>query len=318
MRPLQPIVFEYSDTEDTEDPHSSEDIPMFLPVMTLNDIPSESSSDPSSYHSSEEIPMFGPPSPVLSVLTPMPDLPDLPNITWQRTPEDIALELMPELMDMVKRGDIPGVKLLIEQGASVNSIENDNKTPLYYAIEWSRDDMIEFLLENGANPFIKVPINHTNVYPSSLCRRYQNTKCYNIIRKYMWRSVLKTDKRLAQQYSRSGDFQLPPDVWELILLRKRQQRACSMLGTDAAEEIVSLAVYLDIPINTGMDKKTICYLVSEQLVWGGKYTEKAEAYRKVRSENTRKQILTIAFKLGIDIKQDVNKILDELGMFIQK
>ncbi len=57
------------------------------------------------------------------------------------------------LHDMAQKGDIPKAKLLIEHGAQLDPIEEEyQSTPLGFAARWGQLEMVEFLLERGANP----------------------------------------------------------------------------------------------------------------------------------------------------------------------
>ena len=56
------------------------------------------------------------------------------------------------------------ISAMIANGIPMNTTDNDNKTPLYYACEKYRPDLITRLLEEGANPILrpsKLPINAT-------------------------------------------------------------------------------------------------------------------------------------------------------------
>jgi ankyrin repeat protein len=50
-------------------------------------------------------------------------------------------------------GDIPKARLLLDHGATIDAIDEEYRsTPLGMAARWGRQDMIEFLLERGADP----------------------------------------------------------------------------------------------------------------------------------------------------------------------
>jgi ankyrin repeat protein len=50
-------------------------------------------------------------------------------------------------------GDIPKVRLLLDYGATLDAIDEEYRsTPLGMAARWGRKDMVQLLLERGADP----------------------------------------------------------------------------------------------------------------------------------------------------------------------
>ena len=57
------------------------------------------------------------------------------------------------LHDMAQKGNIPKARLLLEHKANIDAIEEEyQSTPLGMAARWGRFEMVEFLLEQGADP----------------------------------------------------------------------------------------------------------------------------------------------------------------------
>ena len=48
-------------------------------------------------------------------------------------------------------GSIPLIKRFLEIGISVNCTANDGRTPLFIAVDWQNQEMVDFLIEQGAN-----------------------------------------------------------------------------------------------------------------------------------------------------------------------
>jgi ankyrin repeat protein len=57
--------------------------------------------------------------------------------------------------------DVSIVKLLIEQGADINGVSLDNRTPLYLAAMRDQEDIVDYLLSQGAD---KTIANKSNGY----------------------------------------------------------------------------------------------------------------------------------------------------------
>jgi ankyrin repeat protein len=57
-----------------------------------------------------------------------------------------------DLFNFAFKGDIEGVKKEVASGASLNQGDDAGFTPLHIAIQEKRVDVVNFLLENGADP----------------------------------------------------------------------------------------------------------------------------------------------------------------------
>ena len=178
------------------------------------------------------------------------------------------------------------VKLLLQYGAKINIQDNSGKTALYYSSllsnKESNIETVKLLLENGANPFIK---NNDNKYPIDL---YTTRKWKPLFYEYMWKTINQNICKSAIQYSRSGDFPLPKDVWELILLRNKLNQLCKNLSSDENKEILYyFGLTLELPINKEMTKSELYIRISEQLVFGRYYNEKAKNFTQNRINKTK-------------------------------
>jgi ankyrin repeat protein len=54
-------------------------------------------------------------------------------------------------------GDLDAARLLLEHGAHINSLEQNNSTPLEYAVYGTSKEMVEFLFAHGATVPTKPP-----------------------------------------------------------------------------------------------------------------------------------------------------------------
>jgi ankyrin repeat protein len=206
------------------------------------------------------------------------------------------------------------VKLLLDRGADINAADRNGNTALIIAGHnsgvTSSLDAVKLLLDKGANPYI-----NTN---------YMSENVKNIIHKYQWKNMYNNIKLKARQFSRSenvpeGDLVLPYDVWELILLRQKQQWLCKEINNIWNFGILmAFAEMLEIPIPPeNITKAKLCGLISEQLAWGGKYSSESEIYSIRRYNDAKEDIFRLAYRLGIDTHQPINKILDEIGIILQ-
>lgn len=187
---------------------------------------------------------------------------------------------------------------LLDAGADVDHIDTEGNTVLVYVLNNGDLDMAELLLENGASPFI-----------NDTCR---TEPCQHLLAKYQWAQIQRNIKSLSRQYSRSGDLQLPREVWSLILLRQRQKLYCQTLSRHEYTHLLQqFASYLDIPVTDLTRKSQLCDLISKQLSYGGGYSENSVRYFKIR-EN-REKVLKVAASFGIDISQTFENVLDDIA-----
>lgn len=61
----------------------------------------------------------------------------------------------------VSWGDIRAVRLLVKAGAEVDNIGEMNCTPLYHAVMFGWSDIVEYLIQHGANANIKSDFGDT-------------------------------------------------------------------------------------------------------------------------------------------------------------
>jgi hypothetical protein len=211
--------------------------------------------------------------------------------------------LMASVYSVNTTSNIETVKLLLDRGADVNNRSDSGYTALIYALNIENIELIELLLDYGANPY-------------TFYRR-DNRDVREILNKYRWHQTYNNIKIKSRQYSSSGDLPLPRDVWELILLRQKQQYLCeNLLNDDNLYMLIAFAEMLEIPVTESLTKRQVCTLISEQLVWGGKYTPESLSYTTKRYNDTRETVIQLAYRLGIDIHQPVDRILDEIASIL--
>ena len=56
-----------------------------------------------------------------------------------------------QLHSAAQDGDLPKVKELIEKGCSINQFDDASKTPLHYAVEGEHLDVVQYLIQSGAD-----------------------------------------------------------------------------------------------------------------------------------------------------------------------
>jgi len=65
-----------------------------------------------------------------------------------------------------------------------------------------------------------------------------------------------------------------------------------------------------------MSKRTLCDLVSKQLSYGGRYSQKSVDY--FRNKEAKERLITTAKMLGINTNQNIGKIMNEIMNIIMK
>jgi hypothetical protein len=236
--------------------------------------------------------------------------------------------------------NIQTVKLLLENGANVNLKNNAGWTPLILASKNSNTETVKLLLENGANINLKNNNGNTalmltkNLETLKLLLEYNadpfilnddgksileycgSEECKNIINLAIWKRLFNRDMLTAKQYSKQTA--LPSDVWEIILLNKRQQQLCKDLSSDKNREILALfALELNIPIDENVTKAKLCGLISRQLAYGKYYTEKGKEYTEDKIKKEIAQIKKIARNFGLEVNRPLDEILKDLSFLMK-
>lgn len=164
--------------------------------------------------------------------------------------------------------DLIITKLLLDKGADPNLQNRFGYTSLIYDSDFNDSKKVKLLLDRGANPFIK------NKKGESALTKAKTNTCKKIISKYIWDRLYQADKTLAKYYSRSigsgvnGETPcLPKDVWELILLNKRQMEL-NICTDEYKYVVIYFANMLNIPIKDKLTKNDLCNLISKYLAYG--------------------------------------------------
>lgn len=242
------------------------------------------------------------------------------------------------LMFAVRETDTTGsleiVEFLLQHGADINALDFNGWSALMVAINYSNTtsslETVKLLLAYGADVFtVNNDINTIENCPTEECR--------NLIAEHIWKILYARDKNTAARYAKNGQNEasvdsettelglsgadevipsigsprrnLPKDVWEIILLNKRQQLLCTKLNTQKNIEVLKFfAQELNIPIDETMTKGQICGAIARQLVYGKIYN-KTDKEREV----LKRQFLEVAKKYNIDTTQSMEKIIADIS-----
>ena len=198
--------------------------------------------------------------------------------------------------------NIETVKLLLKNGADSNLKTNDGYTALTAAVFYTNPDIVKLLLDYEADPFIKLIPN--------MQMPKENEK---ILAEYQWKRLYGRDKDTARRYSKQTG--IPADVWEIILLNKRQQLLCQNLSSDKNKEILFLfALDMGVPVTEDMTKAKLCGLISRHIVYRNTGYEKKGLQDMEKAKNN---ILKIARMYNIDTNKSLQEIMNDLSRIIQ-
>ena len=89
-----------------------------------------------------------------------------------------TIEGAPPLWCAAAAGHTQIVKLLVEKGASVNSVTKTNSTPLRAACFDGHYEIVKYLVEHGAGSF---ELKHLRISPSKLETRERKLQLFNCL-----------------------------------------------------------------------------------------------------------------------------------------
>ena len=203
-----------------------------------------------------------------------------------------------------QKSSLETVKLLLDSGADIEIRNNIGSTPLIVATVNSDTksslDTIKLLIDYGADLFVK----RGNQDIVDIC---PTTDCKELVNYHIWKKLYSRDVETAFKYSKDGAF--PKDVWEIILLNRRQQLLCKNLSSDKNKGVLMwFAMELNIPIVEEMTKAQLCGLISKQIVYG-------KIYHNTESDMNRikKQLIQIAKGFGIDTNRSIEEITRDIS-----
>ncbi|MBI0400294.1 tetratricopeptide repeat protein [Cyclobacterium marinum] len=75
----------------------------------------------------------------------------------------IALHAQTPLLDAIKAGDLPELQQLVKEGADVNALDENGANPLMWAAYRADLEIVKWLVDNGADPFLKKGVIYLNV-----------------------------------------------------------------------------------------------------------------------------------------------------------
>lgn len=205
---------------------------------------------------------------------------------------------------------LENVKVLLEQGADINILDNDGNTALYHAVRLSDKtsslETVKFLLDHGADPFI-----------GTIC---PTKECKNVLNEHRWKRLYQRDKDTARRYSKNFIFEegkhIPKEIWEIILLHKRNYQLCQNLNNDTNKDIlIFFALEFGIPVTEDMSKSKIFRLISRYLSYGKSEKNLQVIEKQVEKEDEilRMKIKEVAFKVGLDPSEDIRSLLKKLS-----
>ena len=87
-------------------------------------------------------------------------------------------------------GNVDDIQVLLECGADINSKGEGGFTPLHYAAEQNKFELISFLLNNGASMCL---VNDDNLSPLELADMLDNVKSKKVFEKWLNGYGSKTD-----------------------------------------------------------------------------------------------------------------------------
>ena len=115
----------------------------------------------------------------------------------------------------------------------------------------------------------------------------------------------------AKRYSKSV---LSKDVWELILLNKRQSQLCSVLSSNKNKEVLKyFALELGIPVPEGITKGKLCAIISRYLAYNKYFSEAGKKYTEEKMNKQIKYIKDLASQYNLDRNRPIGEILQDLS-----
>lgn len=146
------------------------------------------------------------------------------------------------LFDFVCKGDYKAVEILIRHGANVNSfnVEDHKKTPLMAACDKGSVDIVETLLNSGANPnhFCRYIYNHNgaekavlkNALMSALTKKEVRIKCIELLLDHGADPYAKSDTGL--NFIGYANIKGDQEVIDFINSRHQQEALSKTIGAD--------------------------------------------------------------------------------------
>ena len=205
---------------------------------------------------------------------------------------------------------LENVKILLEHGADINIVDNGRNTALCHAVRLSDNtsslETVKLLLDHGADPFVET--------------EWPTKECKNFLAEHRWKRLYQRDKDTARRYSKNFiGKHIPKEIWEIILLHKRNHQLCQNLNNDTNKDIlIFFALEFGIPVTEDMSKSKIFRLISRYLSYGKTEKNLQIIEKEVEKEDEilRMKIKEVAFKVGLDPSEDTRSLLKKLSKIL--
>ncbi|KAG0629801.1 hypothetical protein M758_1G131600 [Ceratodon purpureus] len=126
----------------------------------------------------------------------------------QQTPDSLRQTSL--LLSSASKGDVAGVKQLLDEGASINSSDYDKRTALHLAASEGHVPVVELLLKRGANAN---PVDRWGDTPLADARKYARKDVSTILEQHGGR--IEDKRRLASFYDDDPSLHYEIDRSEL-------------------------------------------------------------------------------------------------------
>lgn len=169
-----------------------------------------------------------------------------------------------------KAGHLDAVDLLLRSGNSVNSMDKNNRTPLYYAVEGNRPDILKRLLDDGAHHHV-TPEGWTELH---LCAAEGFLECAQLLISAGW-SVNTTSTDLTPLH---------------LAVRFRKRKLVQLLINSNAR-INASTISEKTALNIALENKDL--ETAKVLVWAGARVSKITCFYQLLSDFIAKNHLEL-------------------------
>jgi len=219
------------------------------------------------------------------------------------------------LIEAVKDGDTPSVKVFLDKGVNVNAKDNDGMTALMWAVVNDQTAIAKLLIDAGADIY---PKNHQGNTASTLAAKGNHLEIFELLNRVGEQKAVDRFLRTGYEHYINGRYKKAIEFYMIALEQFYSTVACYRLGlifqrdlNDPKGAIWFYQRYLEMDSDTETaDEVRNLLKQAETSIWNNKQKEIDEKLKRFKLEEKNAKTLVKKHNAQLKIRELTRKIAE--------